>query len=132
MDRFVRSGAYDKHLNRLRPILRDRLDCLTSALSELMPRGTRFVRPDGGYQVWVELPFEVDTRDLVADAARAGVLFAPGSHFLPDRGPSRCLRLTIAQAQTSEIRRGIEALAEVVARARSTQAPAPPSAGVHL
>jgi DNA-binding transcriptional MocR family regulator len=132
MDRFVRSGAYDKHLNRLRPILRERLDCLTTALRELMPEGTRFAEPDGGYQVWVELPFEVDTRDLVAEAARAGVLFAPGSHFLPDRGPSRCLRLTIAQAQTSEIRRGIEALAKVVATARSAEVPAPPSAGVHL
>lgn len=132
MDAFVRCGHYDRHLHRLRPILRRRLDCLLEALAELMPEGTRFTEPDGGYQVWVELPFEVDTRDLLVEAARAGVLFSPGSHFLPDRGPSRCLRLTIAQAQAGEIRRGIEALAGVVAVARTAQIPAPQSAGVHL
>ncbi len=132
VDTFVRSGHYDRHLGRLRPILQDRLVCLLEALAELMPAGTRFTEPDGGYQVWVELPFEVDTRDFVVDAARAGVLFAPGSHFLPDRGPSRCLRLTIAQSQASEIRHGVETLAAVVAAARTTEPPAPQTAGANL
>jgi DNA-binding transcriptional MocR family regulator len=132
MDVFIRSGQYDRHLRRLRPILRSRLDCMLTSLSELMPEGTRVTEPEGGYQLWVELPFEVDTRDLLADAARAGVMFAPGSHFFPDRGPSRCLRLTIAQAPVDEIRCGIKALAQVVAGARTTRSPAPRTAGVHL
>ncbi len=81
-----------------------------------MPEGTLWTRPEGGYQVWVELPFEVDTRDLLADAAREGVLFAPGSQFFADRGPSRALRLTLAQANESEIRRGVAILGQVVRR----------------
>ncbi len=132
MEEFVRAGHYDRHLSRLRPILRSRLDCMLEALAELMPEGTQVTEPEGGYQVWVELPFEVDTRDLLADAARAGVLFAPGSHFLPDRGPSRGMRLTIAQAHNADIRRGIEALAQVAAAARTTETPAPLTAGVHV
>lgn len=132
MDLFVRSGRYDRHLDKLRPVLRDRLDCLLESLTKVMPQGTRFIEPEGGYQVWVELPFELDTRDLVADAARAGVLFAPGSHFLPDRGPSRGLRLTIAQAPTDRIRGAVEALADVVTKASENQIPTPPTAGVHL
>ena len=132
MEEFIRAGHYDRHLERLKPILRSRLDCMLEALSELMPEGTQVTEPEGGYQVWVELPFEVDTRDLMADAARAGVLFAPGSHFLPDRGPSRGMRLTIAQAEVSEIRRGIEALAKVVNSASTTRRPEPLTAGAHL
>jgi len=132
MDRFVRSGGYDRHLDKLRPVLRERLDCVLESLAELMPEGTYASAPEGGYQVWVELPFEIDTRDLVADAAKAGVLFAPGSHFLPDRGPSRGLRLTIAEAPTNRIRGAIEALAQTVTNASQHQAPAPPTAGVHL
>ena len=132
MDLFLRSGQYDRHLEKLRPIMRERLDCLCESLAELMPEGTRFVEPEGGYQTWVELPFEVDTRDLVADAARAGMLFAPGSHFLPDRGPSRGLRLTIACTPRSDIRRGVEALAKAVHSASKDQIPTAPTAGVHL
>ncbi|MDP6977072.1 MAG: PLP-dependent aminotransferase family protein [Myxococcota bacterium] len=132
LDAFVRAGLYDRHLMRLKPVLAERLDVLLAALAEHMPDGTRFTEPEGGYQVWVELPFEVDTRDLLADAAREGVLFAPGSHFLPDRGPSRGLRLTIVQSEAREIEPAIQALARVVEAARSSDTPRPQTAGVHL
>ena len=120
---FVRSGGYDRHLTRLRRQLRARRDALVEALQAEMPQGTTWTQPDGGYQVWVELPFEVDTRDPLPDAARAGVLFAPGSQFLPDHRPSRCLRLTVAQANEDEIRRGVAVLGAVV-RERIDAAPA--------
>ena len=81
-----------------------------------MPDGTTWTEPEGGYQVWVELGFDVDTRDLLADAARGGVLFAPGSQFFTDQGPSRGLRLTLAQANEAEIERGVGILGEVVRR----------------
>jgi len=112
---FVETGGYDRHLNRVRRVLASRRDALLDALERHMPAGTQWTRPEGGYQVWVELPFDVDTRDLLADAARAGVLFAPGSIFLPDRRPSRGLRLTVAQCDEPAIRRGVEALGAVVA-----------------
>jgi 2-aminoadipate transaminase len=65
----------------------------------------------------VELPFELDTRDLLADAAREGVLFAPGSLFMPDRRPSRGMRLAVAQADEDAVRAGVAALGRAV-RAR--------------
>ena len=111
---FLRDGEYDRHLNRLRRELRERMGALTGALASHMPKGSWWTEPEGGYQLWLELPFEVDTRDLLAEAVRAGVLFAPGSQFLPGRGPSRGLRLTIAQANPDEIRSGIEILAGVI------------------
>jgi len=132
LDEFMRSGRYDRHLGRLQPILRARCDVMLQALSEFMPEGTRFTEPDGGYQIWVELPYEIDTRDLVADAARAGVLFAPGSHFLPSRGASRCMRLTIARADEAQIRRGVEALGGVLSPDRAERIRIQDTAGVHL
>lgn len=114
------SGSYDKHLNKLRRELKIRRDALLGALEAHMPEGTSWTTPQGGYQLWVELPeepFEIDTRDLLADAARAGVLFQPGSQFLVDRRASRGLRLTVAQADAAAIECGIETLGRVV-RAR--------------
>ncbi|MDG2051031.1 MAG: PLP-dependent aminotransferase family protein [Myxococcota bacterium] len=127
---FISEGAYDRHLNRMRRTLRERHAALDTALAQTLPEGTVWTRPEGGYQVWVELPFEVDTRDLLPEASRAGVLFAPGSQFMPDGRPSRCLRLTLARANADEIKSGLAALGRVVAARAVDQASARPAPGV--
>jgi DNA-binding transcriptional MocR family regulator len=81
-----------------------------------MPEGSRWTRPEGGYQVWVELPEGVDTSELLADAVGAGALFAPGSQFNHDGRPSRCLRLSFAMADEEALRRGVAALGAVIRR----------------
>jgi DNA-binding transcriptional MocR family regulator len=130
--RFLESGAYDRHLARMRRLLRSRHDAMDEALSRSMPEGASWTRPEGGYQLWLELPDEVDTRDLLADAARAGVLFSPGASFMPDARASRAMRLTVACADEAEIERGIAALAEVIDARRSAPIGAGRRAGMHL
>jgi len=132
LEAFVRSGAYDRHLVRIRRMLRARTEAILDALAREMPAGTTFTRPEGGYQVWVELPFEVDSRDLLADAAREGVLFAPGSQFLPEGGPSRGLRLTLARADEDEIRRGVAILGRVAKRFHAAGPTALDAAAVNM
>ncbi len=107
---FLRSGAYDRHLVSLRRELRARRDAAVEALEASMPEGTRWTTPEGGYQLWVELPESLDTRDLFADAQRHDVLFAPGFQFHPDARVSSALRLSIANAKAAQIREGIERL----------------------
>jgi DNA-binding transcriptional MocR family regulator len=111
---FVGSGAYDRHLAKLHPVLRARRDALLEALRQHMPEGARWNEPEGGYQVWVELPAGVDTSELLPDAVAAGVLFAPGAQFNHDGRASRCLRLTFAMADEAALRRGAAALAQVI------------------
>jgi len=130
--RFIESGAYDRHLARIRKLLRSRHQAMEEALESAMPPGTTWTRPDGGYQLWVELPFEVDTRDLLADAARAGVLFSPGTLFMPDARPSRAMRLTVACADEEEIRRGVAALGVVANAGRAVKPGRGRIAGMHL
>lgn len=132
LTRFVESGAYDRHLAKIRKLLRSRHLAMEEALESAMPPGTTWTRPDGGYQLWVELPYEVDTRDLLADAARAGVLFSPGTLFMPDARPSRAMRLTVACADNDEIRRGVAALGEVANARRAVEPGAGRIAGMHL
>jgi 2-aminoadipate transaminase len=111
---FVADGSYDRHLRKLRRVLVDRRDTLLAALEQEMPAGVRWTEPDGGYQVWVELPEGLDTGELLADAVGAGVLFAPGYQFNHDGRASSCLRLTFAMADSESLRRGVTALARVV------------------
>jgi len=111
---FVASGGYDRHLARLRRALLGRRDALLAALGAEMPEGVRWTTPEGGLQIWVELRGGIDTADLLGDAMRAGVLFAPGFQFRHDRRPSSGLRLSIALAGEEEIRHGVAALGRVV------------------
>jgi DNA-binding transcriptional MocR family regulator len=111
---FVTSGAYDRHLSRVRRVLVARRDAALEALAAEMPEGTSWTTPEGGLQLWVELPGAIDTAALLPDAVRAGVLYAPGFQFRHDRRPSNGLRLSLALADEAEIRRGIAALGRVV------------------
>jgi GntR family transcriptional regulator/MocR family aminotransferase len=111
---FVDDGSYDRHLRKLRRVLRERRDALLEALAQQMPEGARWTLPHGGYQVWVELPQGLDTGELLADAIGAGLLFAPGFQFNHDGRASSCLRLTFAMADTESLRRGVKILADIV------------------
>lgn len=127
---FLEGGAYDRHLARVRRVLRARRDALLEALAAEMPSGTRWTAPEGGFQVWVELPGDVDTGDLLADAVGAGVLFAPGSQFQHDGRPSPCLRLSYSLCDEDGLRRGVAALAASL-RERLESTPRV-AAGVHI
>ncbi len=120
---FVRRGGYDRHLENLRGRLRERRDVLLSALETHMPEGTRWTRPEGGYQIWVTLPEDIDSRALLRDAQAAGVMFSPGHQFHHDGRPSSGLRLTTALADSDEIRRGIEILGNLVRTQLAERAP---------
>jgi 2-aminoadipate transaminase len=127
---FLAEGEYDRHLARLRRTLLGRRDALLAALSEQMPPGARWNTPEGGYQIWVELPEGIDTRDLLADAVGAGVLFAPGSQFHHDGRASHCLRLSFAMENEARLREGVAALGRLIAaRLAATRSP---TAAVHI
>ncbi len=111
---FVGSGAYDRHLTRLQRRLKSRSAALADALTAEMPEGTSWTTPEGGYQTWVDLPESMDSREVFADALRAGVLVAPGFQFHFDGRPSRGLRLSIALADEAALATGVARLAEVV------------------
>jgi DNA-binding transcriptional MocR family regulator len=130
--RFIGSGGYDRHLARMRKMLRSRHRVLDDALEAAMPEGAGWTSPEGGYQRWVELPDGIDTREMLADAARAGVLYSPGTLFMPDSRPSNAMRLTVACADEDEIRRGVAALGEVIHAVRKPRPGAGRRAGMHL
>jgi DNA-binding transcriptional MocR family regulator len=111
---FVANGGYQRHLERVRRALHSRCDAMIDALAREMPDGVTWTEPEGGLQLWVELPPSLDTADLLGDAVRAGVLFAPGFQFFHDRRSSSAFRLSLALANEEAIRRGVAALAGVV------------------
>src|SRR5690606_5789163 len=73
-------------LNRAYPVQRDRM------LAAIDRYGDGLIsadRPDGGIYLWCKLNDGLRVRDLLPEAAREGVIFAPGESFHVDSGSGR-------------------------------------------
>src|SRR5262249_57577761 len=80
--------------------------------------GCRFVEPDGGYFLWVELPDDVDVAKLAPAAAARGVAVVKGSDFLLEGG-AHSLRLAYSAVLTDQVDEGGARLAAASAAVRS-------------
>ena len=76
-----RSGAIDRSIETVKNALRERVDALAAALERELPEA-RFVKPEGGYFMWVELPRGTDVDALFDAAAERGVQFVKGNDFV--------------------------------------------------
>src|SRR5207302_777334 len=78
---FLRRGLFSKHLAKMRKVYASRLAAVDEALRKHMPEGTRWMRPEGGMCMWLELPPGFDANELLIHVKERGVLFAPGRYF---------------------------------------------------
>ena len=75
---FCQSGALQRSIETVRTNLEARVDALVGALERDLP-DARFVAPEGGYFMWVELPEGTDVDELFAAAGERGVTFVKGT-----------------------------------------------------
>jgi 2-aminoadipate transaminase len=107
---FCVSGALTRSIETVRGALKQRADTLCEALERELP-DARFVKPDGGYFLWLDLPEGTDVSALFDAAKARDVLFVKGSDFVLEGGGSS-LRLAYSGVTPAEIERGIKLLAE--------------------
>jgi 2-aminoadipate transaminase len=107
---FCDSGAIDRSIETVKAALRERRDATCDALTRHLP-DARFVVPQGGYFLWVDLPEGVDVDALARGAAERGVVFVKGTDFLIEGGQSS-LRLAYSAVPPDQIEEGIARVAE--------------------
>ena len=110
------AGAhFDDHVAQLTSVLQAKCEALCTALTAHLGGIASFEPPRGGIFVWTALPEGIDTADLVAPAADAGVEFNPGAGWCvnPLYGARR-MRLCFGHLPMEDIDEGIRALAAVV------------------
>jgi DNA-binding transcriptional MocR family regulator len=112
-----RSGGLDENLKVVNAALRERRDALVDALRQHIPEA-RFVVPEGGYFLWLDLNDDVDTVALLAEAKEEGVTFVAGPDFMIEGGTAS-LRLSFAPVPAGDVDEGIQRLARALERVRS-------------
>jgi DNA-binding transcriptional MocR family regulator len=110
---FCTSGAILDSIATVKQALRERRDALVEALRTHIGDDAKFVVPEGGYFLWVELPEGVDTEKLLAAAGERGVTFVKGSDFMLEGGRN-ALRLAFSAVTPDQIDEGIKRLAEAL------------------
>ncbi len=97
-----------------RSMYRERRDAMLEALTQLMPAGTTWTHPTGGFYVWVTLPGELDSKLLLPRAVTARVAFVPGTAFYADGTGRNHLRLSYCYPEPERIREGVRRLSTVL------------------
>lgn len=98
---------------RFRDVYRERRDAMLAALHTLLPNLT-WNKPDGGFYIWVGLPEELHSKQMLPRAIRELVAYTPGTGFYADGSGGRELRLSFCYPTPADIGIGIQRLATVV------------------
>lgn len=113
---FFKQGYFESHLPKICQIHKERRDVMMECLEKYFPKGSKWVCPDGGLFTWVELPGNVNTTELLKEAADYKVSFVAGEGFFTEGGGKgqNCMRLSFSSVEPEKIRIGIERLGRLV------------------
>ncbi len=113
--RYLREGAFDRHLRALRRTLAAQQQAVLQALRAHLPPGFKATEPAGGYFLWLELPGAVDAIDVHRRALDCGFSVAPGPIFSARRQFGHCLRINYGHEWTTSAERALRSLGRIVA-----------------
>lgn len=111
---YLQTQDWQGQVEVFKDLYRERRDAMLDALQTLMPAGTTWTRPSGGFYVWTTLPEGLDAKVMQPRAITARVAYVPGIGFYADGQGGRELRLSYCFPEPERIREGVRRLAGVV------------------
>lgn len=115
ISRYLANFDWLSQIKEYRQTYAERRDTMLAALADLMPEGTAWTSPEGGFYVWVTLPEGFDASAMLPRAVTARVAYVPGTAFYADGLGTRQLRLSYCFPPPDRITEGIRRLAGVIA-----------------
>jgi DNA-binding transcriptional MocR family regulator len=112
----IGSGAFDRHLRRLRGMLRRQRERTAAAIAACFPLGTRLSVPEGGVTLWVQLPEQLSSDAVFEAALREGILIAPGAMFSNSNRFTDFIRINCGAPQSDELDAALRRLGAIVTR----------------
>jgi 2-aminoadipate transaminase len=111
---YCKKGLLEAHIDALRTLYKSRKDVMLDALRTSMPESIQWTEPGGGFFVWLTLPEELRSSDVVKCAADAGVLILSGDSFYAEKPLSQSVRLAFSYVEEDKIREGIKKLGAIL------------------
>lgn len=115
-DMYIRKGYWDRHFRFMHEIYMERYLKTIKHLDENLPSGVSYVKPGGGLNIWLNMPYGFSTTTLFKHAAANDIVFAPGNIFYSSNSPQKLnnIRLSFASVYTEQIEPGIKKLCSLI------------------
>lgn len=111
---YLATQPWREQIKTFREVYRERRDALLESLAMLMPEGTTWTVPAGGFYSWLTLPHGLDATAMLPRAVANLVAYVPGTGFYVDGQGRQNLRLSYCYPEPDRIREGVRRLAQVI------------------
>jgi 2-aminoadipate transaminase len=111
---YLATQPWREQIKIFQELYRERRDALLESMESLLPAGTSWTTPSGGFYSWVTLPNGLDSKAMLPRALAALVAYVPGTGFYVDGSGRHNLRLSYCYPEPDRIREGVRRLASVV------------------
>ncbi len=113
---YLNEGMYEKHLRKLKPLLKAQRDQLIELLFQSWQSlgEIRISQPQGGLALWVELEERFNVAACYLDARRKGIVITPGNLFTAQDQFKHCLRISFAHPWNDQRKEAIKRLGAIL------------------
>ncbi|MCL2164204.1 MAG: PLP-dependent aminotransferase family protein [Oscillospiraceae bacterium] len=107
ISKYLQLYDIDKHIEKIRETYKHRRDIAVDMMSRVFPEEVNFTRPEGGLFTWVELPSDINARDVLEKCLEKNVAFVPGGSFFPNGGRENTFRINFSNMPEDRIVEGL-------------------------
>lgn len=111
--RFITENDFEKHLEKLREIYKEKYKLMRDNLLFSMPMSINFTEPEGGLFIWATMPEKYNMNAFCAEAVKRMVAVVPGNAFsVNEKEISHSFRLNYSTPTNEQIENGVAILAQ--------------------
>jgi len=112
---YIVRGHIGPQIEKIKKIYSRKMDLMLRGMDEFMPKGIKWLKPDGGMFLWVTLPEGMDSADMLKKALKKRVAFVTGKAFFADpKDGTNAMRLNFTHPSDELITEGLRRLGSVV------------------
>lgn len=112
--RYLEMYDIEEHIQQIKEIYKHRRQLMVSCIKEEFPKNIKHTLPDGGLFLWVELPENINSKEVFEKALAKNVAFVPGESFYPTGHCKNTFRLNYSNMPDERIIEGIKRLGAVL------------------
>jgi DNA-binding transcriptional MocR family regulator len=114
ISQYLANQPWREQIKVYQSLYQARRDALLDSLHHLMPAGTTWTTPAGGFYSWVTLPEGLDAKAMLPRAVSQLVAYVPGTGFYVNGDGHQNMRLSYCYPDPERIREGVRRLAAVI------------------
>jgi 2-aminoadipate transaminase len=102
---YIKDNDIEAHIRKIKEAYGKQAKAMLESIKRYFPDGVAHTTPEGGMFLWVTLPENTSSRDLLDLAIKDKVIFVPGDPFYINRRETNTLRLNFSctDEETTEI-----------------------------